>query len=115
MKSKQSVDEYLDPWLETVVRPGVRQRKLHSYDEALRLYVRPNLGRLKLASVTPVEVRAILVNLRDRRWSRRVVRKAHEVVRNALEQAVTDCPIPEDPARARLVRKALPRTVRNER
>jgi hypothetical protein len=54
VKPKPPVDEYLDVWLETVVRPSVRQRTLHSYDEALRLYVRQNLGRLKLASVTPM-------------------------------------------------------------
>jgi integrase len=97
------------------VRQSVRLRTLHSYDEALRLYVRPNLGRLRLASVTPIEVRAMLVKLRDRGLSPRTVRKAHEVLRNALEQAVADCLIPENPARSRLVKKALPRTEREER
>ena len=112
VKPKQSVNDYLDVWLETVVRPSVRQRTLHGYDETLRLYVRPNLGRLRLTSVTPIEVRAMLVKLRDRGLGPRTVRKAHEVLRNALEQAVADCLIPENPARSRLVKKALPRTER---
>jgi hypothetical protein len=71
VKPKQTVDEYLDVWLVTIVRPSVRQRTLHGYDETLRLYVGPNLGRLRLTSVTLIEVHAMLVKLRDRGLSPR--------------------------------------------
>jgi hypothetical protein len=70
VKPKQSVNDYLDVWLETVVRPSVRQRTLHGYDETLRLYVRPNLGRLRLTSVTPIEVPAMLVKFGIAGWAR---------------------------------------------
>jgi integrase len=112
---KETVSEYLDSWLKTTVKPSVRSRTYQDYSDTLKRYVRPHLGDVQLARVTPVEIRAMLVKLRALGLSARTVRKAHEVIRNALEQAVSDRLIPENPARGRLVRKALPQKERKER
>jgi integrase len=114
-KPKETVSEYLDSWLETTARPSVRSRTYQDYTDTLKRYVRPHLGDVQLARVTPVEIRAMLVKLRALGLSGRTVRKAHEVIRNALEQAVSDRLLPENPARGRLVRKALPPKERKER
>jgi integrase len=111
VRPKDTVDEYLDAWLDTTAAPSVRARTLADYTNVLKRYVRPHLGSAKLASLTPVEVKAMLVALRAKDLSPRTVRMAHEVLRNALEQAVSDRLIPNNPARARLVAKALPAKV----
>lgn len=113
-RPKKTVDQYLDAWLETTAKPSVRARTLQDYEDTLRRYVRPHLGPLRLSKLSPVEVRGMLVALREKGYSPRTVRKAHECLRNALEQAVSDKLIRDNPARARLVSKALPKKVRNE-
>ncbi len=103
-----SLGEYLDTWLQTTAAPSVRARTLDLYTQILARYVRPHLGQARLARLSPVEVRGMLVKLSAAGLSPRIVRMAHEVLRNALEQAVSDRLIVNNPARARLVRKALP-------
>ena len=112
---KGTLDEYLDLWLETTVRPSVRQRTHSDYTAVLERYVRPHLGAAKLARITPLEVRGMLAKLRALGLGPRSVRQAHEVLRNALEQAAADRLIRDNPARSRLVKKALPQKARSER
>lgn len=112
---KSTVDEYLDSWLETTAAPSVRPQTLDDYTCTLTRYVRPHLGTLPLAKVSPVEVRAMLVKLGEHGLGPRTIRKAHEVLRNALEAAVADGLLPTNPARGRLVQKALPKMEEKQR
>ncbi|CAN5824358.1 site-specific integrase [soil metagenome] len=114
VRPKERVGDYLDAWLETTVQPSVRARTLNDYTRVVDRYIRPYLAEAQLSKLSPVEVRAMLIALRARGLSPRTVRMAHEVLRNALEQAVSDRLIPDNPARARLVAKALPQKVRKE-
>jgi integrase len=114
VRPKSTVDQYLDLWLETTVQPSVRQRTFDDYTAVLKTYVRPYLGGLRISALSPIEIRAMLVKLRDKGLGPRTVRKAHEVLRNALEQAVSDNLIPDNPARTRLVSKALPQKIQAE-
>jgi site-specific recombinase XerD len=114
LKPKETLDDFLDAWLETTAKPSVRARTLEDYTATLKRYVRPYLGSVRYADVTPTDIRAMLVKLTDRGLSPRTVRKALEVLRNALEQAVSDRMIPDNPARARLVKKALPQKEQKE-
>jgi hypothetical protein len=50
------VGEYLDKWLKGSVRGSVRQSTLDRYESAVRLHIKPALGRLKLKKLTPVHV-----------------------------------------------------------
>ena len=113
VRPKETLNEYLDTWLDTVAKPSVRARTLVDYTRVLDSYVRPHVGAARLANLSPVEVRAMLVKLSER-YSPRTTRMAHEVLRNALEQAVADRLIRDNPARARLVKKALPQKTLKE-
>jgi integrase len=113
VKPSETVGEFLDTWLDTTAKPSVRPRTLAEYTDTLRLYVRPHLGGAKLARLAPADVRGMLQALREQGLAPRTVRKAHEVLRNALEQAVSDRLISDNPARSRLVKKALPQKVKN--
>ena len=86
--SNMILDQFLDQWLETAAKPRVRERTLASYEEILGLYIRPELGRLPLANITPLKIQTIYGELLERGLSPRTVRYAHSVLRMALEQAV---------------------------
>ena len=112
--AKETVGEYLDAWLETTAKPSVRSRTLADYTRVIDAYIRPHLGNVRLSRLSAVEVRAMLTRLGGHGLGSRTIRMAHEVLRNALEQAVADRLIRDNPARARLVAKALPAKVRKE-
>jgi integrase len=114
VRSHDTVDEFLDSWMETTVRPSVRARTAEDYGRTLRYYVRPYIGRAKLKALTPADVRGLLVKLQGKGLAPRTIRGAHEVLRNALEQAVADRLLPDNPARSRLVAKALPKKEQTE-
>jgi integrase len=113
-RPKGTLAAYLESWLQTTAAPSVRARTLADYTRVLTGYVKPHIGELKLAALTPADVRGMLVALRESGLAPRTVRMAHEVLRNALEQAVSDRLISDNPARSRLVRKALPQKERKE-
>src|SRR6185437_8521069 len=49
--AKITLNEYLDRWLETAVKPRVRQKTWQDYDGILRRYIRPGLGDRVLISM----------------------------------------------------------------
>ena len=108
--SKTPLDDFLDQWLESAVKPRVRERTLQSYREVLRLYVRPELGRQPMASITPLGIQTLYGALLERGLSPRTVRYAHSVLRNALEQAVKWQMLHQNPAQ----HVDLPRQKREE-
>jgi Phage integrase, N-terminal SAM-like domain len=47
--SKQTLNQYLDRWLEVCAKPRLRARSFQDYEGLLRRYVRPRLGANALA------------------------------------------------------------------
>jgi integrase len=114
LRTKVTVNDHLDEWLRDTVAPKRRVRTVEDYAYTLDRYVRPHLGAMAIQKVEPKHVRAMINTLR-KTLSGRTVRKAHEVIRNALEGAVAEGILKENPARGALVKAALPPIVRVER
>jgi integrase len=83
-----TVDEFLDHWLKTAVKPKVRQKTYSDYAAMLRRYIRPAIGARILASLSPLEIQAAYQVIIDRKLSARTVRYAHAVLRAAIRQAI---------------------------
>jgi len=83
-----TVDEFLDHWLKTAVRPKVRPKTYSDYAAMLRRYIRPAIGVRILASLSPLEIQAAYQVMIDRKLSARTVRYAHAVLRAAIRQAI---------------------------
>ena len=54
--TKIILNEYLDRWLETAVKPRVREKTCQDYEGMLRRYIRPRLGERVLATMRPVDI-----------------------------------------------------------
>ncbi|HWV37790.1 MAG TPA: site-specific integrase [Vulgatibacter sp.] len=104
--TKDTVGAYLDRWLEHLREEGrLRPRTLFSYDQHVRLYIKPTLGNVKLAKLSAEQVQR-WINARkaagrpeagrgsrgsagkDGRVSGVTMRYSHAVLRKALAQAV---------------------------
>ena len=86
--SRQTLNQYLDSWLELCAKPRLRAKSLKDYEGLLRRYVRPRLGLLALASISPLDIQELYRDLLVRNLSARSIRYTHAVLRSALKQAM---------------------------
>ena len=86
--AKITLNEYLDRWLETAVKPRVREKTCQDYDGMLRRYIRPSLGETVLAAMRPLDVQTTYQKMIERGLSARTVRYTHAVLRSAIRQAL---------------------------
>jgi hypothetical protein len=63
--AKITLNEYLDRWLETAVKPRVREKTWQDYSGMLRRYVRPSLGERLLTALRPLDLPAYSDNPMD--------------------------------------------------
>lgn len=95
--ARMSLDEYLDHWLETAVKPRVREGSYQEYASSLRRNVRPIIGAKKLGSIKPVDVQGLYTEM-QKRGLKDSVRYTHTVFKNALKQAVKWQMLSQNPA-----------------
>jgi integrase len=86
--SKQTLNQFLDRWLEICGKPRLRAKSFQDYQGLLRRHIRPPLGAATLATVSAFDIQMLYRNLRAGGLSARSVRYTHAVLRSALKQAV---------------------------
>lgn len=104
--TKQTVGEFLDYWLEQCVKPHREPKTYRTYEQIVRLYLKPELGHFPLAKLRPPQIQAAINRLAGKRsddpesepLSPKTVRDARGVLRSALNTAWRDGSIRENPA-----------------
>jgi integrase len=86
--ARVTVGRFLERWLNDAVRPAVRPSTLRSYEMHVRLYLVPDIGRLPLARLSPIEVQGMLNDRLKSGLSARTVHHIRAVLRRALNQAI---------------------------
>lgn len=92
---RATVESYLQDWIKTV---AVRPKTLRSYEQIVRLHLIPSLGALRLARLQPSHVRHMLSAKEGSGLSARTVTYVRDVLRIALNQAVSDGLVPRNVA-----------------
>lgn len=57
---KQTVEQFLELWLEGSVRPSVRPLTYEQYEQHIRLYINPALGKVQLSKLSAPQIQAFL-------------------------------------------------------
>jgi integrase len=96
--AKITLNEYLDRWIQTAVKPRVRKKTCQDYEGMLRRYVRPNLGARVLAAMRPLDLQTVYQQMMERGLSARTIRYTHVVTRSAMRQALQWRLLLENPA-----------------
>lgn len=81
-----TVGKWLDYWLTEVHGPHVRPKTYQFYEEAVRIHLKPAIGKKRLDRLTPQDVRVMLGTVNTPRNKQR----AHQVLSLALKAAVVD-------------------------
>ena len=84
----QTLATFLAAWLEAT-KPSLRARSWERYEEHVRLYLTPTLGRLRLAGdIRPEHVQRLYAGLLAKGLSPSTVPRVHAALHRALAQAV---------------------------
>lgn len=82
--------DYLDYWLTDVVRINRRPKTYESYEAAVRLYLKPNLGRISLQRLTVAQLQTYLNQVLARGGTVRTVHLVRMVLSAALTRAMRE-------------------------
>ena len=85
---KMSLNTLLDKWLETAVKPRVRERTYRGYVDVSKRYLRKTVGDKLITQVRPVIIQELYADMLGRGLSPRTVRHVQTVLHNCFEQAV---------------------------
>lgn len=85
--AKLRLGEYLDTWL-AAIKPTLRHQSYLSYEQAIRLYLKPQLGREKLATLSTPRLQIVFNELVAGGLSPNTVKLYQRVLRAALTDAV---------------------------
>ena len=96
--AKITLNEYLDRWIQTAVKPRVREKTWQDYEGMLRRYIRPHLGETVLAAMRPLDLQTTYQQMIEWGLSARTVRYTHAVLRSAMRQALQWRLLLENPA-----------------
>jgi integrase len=83
-----TLGKYLDKWLEGSLRGSVRQSTFDRCEIAVRVHIKPVLGRLKLKKLTPTQLASFYQDKLAAGFASASVNKLHVVLHKALDQAV---------------------------
>src|SRR5215207_1725443 len=93
-----TLGEHLDSWLNGSVRGSVRQSTFDRYEIAVRVHIKPALGRLKLKILTPAHLAGFYQDRLSAGFAPASVNKLHVTLHKALDQAVRWRMIPRNVA-----------------
>lgn len=84
----QTLNGYLDHWLEAAAKPRLRDRTYDDYVSWMQRYVREPLGQRKLSELRALDIQKLYSEMQERGLSARTVRYTHAILSSALKQAV---------------------------
>jgi integrase len=83
-----TVGEFLDQWLQEVVRPSVRPWTFSGYEVHVRLHLKPIIGSLPLDKLAPTHVQQLMNRKIAEGLNPRTIRYIRGTLRTALNHAV---------------------------
>lgn len=86
--AQQTLNDYLDRWLETAAKPRVRPKTFVGYQNLLDRHIRPALGARPLSKITPLEVQQTFQAMQEKGLSARTIEYARMVLKQAFKQAI---------------------------
>lgn len=86
--SKQTLEQFLNDWLENSQRQSVRPRTFERYEEVVRLHVAPVLGSHQLQKLSAQHLQAFYARKLDEGLSARTVGILHNLLHKALDTAM---------------------------
>ena len=88
LDERETVEAFLDTWLKDVASATVRPSTFQRYEQIVRDHLKPDLGHIRLAKLTPEEVQRLVKKKHQSGLTARSVQQIHAVLRSALNTAL---------------------------
>jgi integrase len=98
-ETKDTLDQYLDKWLEKRAKLKVARSTYEDYCEILKHHVRPVLGRKQLAKLRREHIQDLVNDMQLKKYSASTIRYVYAALCGALRDAVRDGILSVNPAR----------------
>lgn len=109
---KYTVAEWVRLWFETYSKPSIREQTAYYYSNYIEKHIVPGIGDIRLDKLTTIQIQQFYnklktsgriqqyehIELKDRGLSNRFIHGIHGVLRSALDQAVKEKLITDNPA-----------------
>ncbi len=114
--SQITVEEWLQKWMDEYMLFSIREQTWKSYESVIRLYIIPNLGNKKVASLTTSTVQKFYNKLLSEGKSGSLVRDTHLILHQAMDVAVKENLIAKNPTSGTKIPKVeyKPKNILNE-
>lgn len=93
-----TLKSFMDDWMIQFKKGSVTERTYEGYKLAIKLYVTPYLGKLRLSELTARKIQDAYNQLHEDEYSPRTIAFAHGLIRDALNQAVVDELVDSNPS-----------------
>ena len=88
MPTELTVGMWLDRWLEEVIRPNRARSTTYGYSNMIKNHIKPALGKIILQELTPQQIQAYYLAMREAGLNTNTVHKHHQLLFTALDFAV---------------------------
>lgn len=109
---KYTVAEWVRLWFEAYSKPSIREQTAYYYNNYIEKHIVPGIGGIKLDKLTTIQIQQFYnklkisgrvqryehIELKDKGLSNRFIHGIHGVLRSALDQAVKEKLITDNPA-----------------
>lgn len=114
--SQITVEEWMQKWMDEYMLFSIREQTWKSYESVIRLYIIPNLGNKKVASLTTSTVQKFYNKLLSEGKSGSLVRDTHLILHQAMDVAVKENLIAKNPTSGTKIPKVeyKPKNILNE-
>ena len=93
-----TLGEWLDCWMDTIVRPNRAQTTVYAYEKIIKNHVAPLLGAVPLEQLSPWDIQQYYIRVqRKAGLSTNTVRRHHDMLAAALRAAVRRGGLPISP------------------
>lgn len=92
-----TLTEWLEVWLDTIVKPKVKLSTYNSYKSKVQLHISPGIGDIRLYELLPADIDQWILQL-SLSLSSSSVHAVHRVLKNGLAQAVRQDLLQKNPA-----------------
>ena len=87
--SSMTLDQWLDYWMEQVIRPGRAETTVYGYQKIIDNHLSPALGSVPLQQLSPRHIQQYYTSLlRDKGLAPNTIRRHHDLLSAALHTAV---------------------------
>ena len=107
MPTELTVGMWLDRWLEEVIRPNRARSTTYGYSNMIKNHIKPALGKIILQELTPQQIQAYYLAMREAGLNTNTVHKHHQLLFTALDFAVRQEVLNRNPVRRVVCRLSI--------